>query len=316
MIMTKSSDTCNGRTEIPKTFVLMLSLITVIFSGCSAEQNKRVEKTTFWLSIGVCTSMKNSGKVKAAGYAYIEESVGRLLMPWEPEEKFEKKYTEFRKSALPVEACNSFIPGSLKSVGPDAAHDKILSYVETAFRRAQKIGVKMIVFGSGGSRGIPKGFDRAKAKAQFVELLKKMGPVAGKYDVIVCIEPLNRKECNFINSVGEGAQIAKLVDHPNIKLLADIYHMAREGEPPVEIVKAGSLLYHCHIAENEQRGYPGKNREDLTGYLGALKKIGYRGRISVECRWKKFDSEIPAALAYMNEQIEAVNKGKKKNISR
>ena len=316
MIMTKTFDTCNGRTGIPKTFVMMLSLITVIFSGCSAEQNKCVAKTTFSPAIGVCTSMKNSHKLKAAGYAYIEESVGGLLMPLEPEEKFEKKYAEFRKSALPVETCNSFIPGSLKSVGPKAAHDKILSYVETAFRRAKKIGVKIIVFGSGGSRGIPEGFDRAKAKAQFVDLLKKMGPVAGKYDVLVCIEPLNRGECNFINSVGEGARIVKLIDHPNIKLLADMYHMAREGEPAAEIVKAGALLYHCHIAENKERGYPGKNREDLTGYLAALKQIGYRGRISVECRWEKFDSETPVALAYMNKQIKAVNKGKKKNIPR
>ncbi len=178
--MTKSSDTCNARTEIPKTSVLMLSLITVIFSGCSAEQNKCVGKTTFSPPIGVCTSMKNSHKLKAAGFTYIEDAVGRLLMPLESEEKFEKKYAEFTKSALPVEACNGFIPGSLKSVGPDAAHDKILSYVETAFRRAKKIGVKMIAFGSSGSRGIPPGFDRAKAKAQFVELLRKMGPVAGK----------------------------------------------------------------------------------------------------------------------------------------
>lgn len=254
--------------------------------------------------------MKNSHKLKAAGYAYVEESVGGLLMPLRSEEKFEKKYAEFKKSALPVEACNSFIPGSLKSVGPDAAHDEILAYVEIAFRRAKKIGVKRIVFGSSGSRGIPKGFDRAKAKAQFVALLKKMGPIAAKYDVIVCVEPLNRKECNFINSVGEGADIARAVNHPNIKLLADIYHMAREGERPAEIVKAGALLYHCHIAENKDRGYPGRNREDLTGYLAALKRIGYPGRISVECRWKNFDSEMPLALAYMNEQIEAVNKCK------
>lgn len=299
-----------------KNFVIILSLFAVIFSGCSAEQNKGFEKTTFSPRIGVCASMKNSHKVKAAGYAYIEEAVGRLLMPGESEEKFEKKYAEFRKSALPVEACNSFIPGSLKSVGPDAAHDKILAYVETAFRRAKKVGVKMIVFGSGGSRGIPKGFDRKKAEAQFVELLKKMGPIAGKHDVIVCIESLNRRECNFINSVGQGAEIVRLVDHPNIKLLADMYHMAREGERPAEIVKAGALLYHCHIAENKERGYPGKNREDLTAYLSALKKIGYSGRISVECRWKKFYSEMPVALAYMNQQIEAVNRGKKKNISR
>jgi sugar phosphate isomerase/epimerase len=307
MITTKNTKIINARSCFPKTFVLILSLFVIIFSGCSAEQNKSIENTAFSPRIGVCTQMKNSEKVKASGYAYIEESVGGLLMPQASEGKFEKKYAEFKKSGFPIEACNSFIPGSLKSVGPKAAHDEILSYVETAFRRAQKIGVKMIVFGSSGSRGIPKDFDRAKAKEQFVKLLKKMGPIAGKYDVIVCIEPLNRKECNFINSVGEGAEIAKLVDHPNIKLLADIYHMAREDEPPSAIVKAGALLYHCHIAENQGRWFPGKNRENLARYLVALKQIDYHGRISIECKWDKFEEELPVAFAYMNEQIEEVN---------
>jgi sugar phosphate isomerase/epimerase len=317
MVTIKCSNIFNARINITKVFILMLLFLAVIFSGCLEEQKGFSEKYDFSPSIGVCTSMENSHKLKAIGYTYIEESVGRLLMPQASEEKFEKKYAEFRKSALPVEACNSFIPGSLKSVGPDAVHDEVLAYAETAFRRAERIGVKRIVFGSGGSRGIPKGFDRTKAKEQFVELLKKMGPIAGKYDVIVCIEPLNSKECNFINSVGEGAQIAKLVNHPNIKLLADMYHMARENEPPSAIVKAGPLLYHCHIAENENRWFPGKNREDLTGYLAALKQIGYDGRISIECKWDKFEEELPVAFAYMNEQVEKVNQLLiNKNISR
>ena len=87
------------------------------------------------------------------GYAYVEEGVSRFLVPTKPENEFdeilEKAVTD---SPIPVRYCNSFIPGNLKSVGDEAVHQDVLAFAETAFRRAQRAGVKMIVFGSGGSR--------------------------------------------------------------------------------------------------------------------------------------------------------------------
>lgn len=280
-----------------------LAIIAVVFclvvSGCSQGE--------FSPKIGVCTDVGNADKVRGSGYDYVEEGVWRLLIPGEAEEKFLKKYQQFEASGFEVYACNSFIPGKLKSTGPDTKHDEIIAYVETAFRRAQMIGIKTIVFGSSGSRSIPKGFDRDKARGQFVELLKRMGPVAGKYGVVVSVEPLNRKETNFINSLGEGAEIVREVGHPNVRLLADLYHMAVEDESAEEIVKAGDLLYHCHIAEKVGRKAPGVNKYDFTPYFRALKEVGYKGRISVECSWDDFDKQLPMAIGYLREQIEAVN---------
>ena len=80
-----------------------------------------------------------------------------------------------------------------------------------------------------------------------------------------------------MNSVGEGADIVKAVNHPNIKLLVDIYHMLREGESPEEIIKAGKHIYHCHIAEKDKRTPPGAAGDDFKPYLRALKKINYSG---------------------------------------
>lgn len=286
----------------------VLLIITSAICSCHCtNRNMAVKDGTFSPLFGVCTALKNHDKLRANGYAYIEESVGGFLVPMESEEKFMEKFTRFKEANFDVYACNSFLPSSLKSVGPDPKHDEILAYAETAFRRANKAGIKIIVFGSSGSRKIPKGFDREEAKQQFVRLLKRMGPVAHRFNIVVCIEPLNRGECNFINSLAGGAQIVGLVGHSNIKLLADFYHMAREGEGPDEVIKAGRYLRHCHIAENKGRTPPGKARDDFTGYFEALKQINYRGRISVECRWKDFTGELPTAIAYMKEQIMAVN---------
>jgi sugar phosphate isomerase/epimerase len=262
---------------------------------------------TFLTEIGVCTSVSNANMLASHGYTYIEESVSRFLMPTQSEEEFNELLQQTQNAAIPVKACNSFIPGSLKSVGPDAVHSEILEFMETAFRRARKAGVEYIVFGSGGSRDIPEGFSRDEAYRQFIELCAKMAPVAAKYDVIVVLEPLNNKECNFINSVLEGGEIVEKVNHPNFRLLADIYHMLMDGEGPESIEKYGHLIYHTHIAEKEGRTAPGTHNEDFTSYFKALKSVNFNGKMSIECSWEDLEKQAPTAVAAMNNQIATLN---------
>lgn len=253
--------------------------------------------------VGICTQYSNGESMKKYGYTYIEENVGRFLVPDKNEEEFENIQKNAAGFPLPIKACNSFIPKELKSVGPEAVHDEILKYAETSFRRAQKAGIEIIVFGSGGSRTIPDGFSREKARQQFVELGKKMASIAAKYKVTVVLEPLNSNECNFINSVSEGGEIVEEISHPNFRLLADIYHMKVEGESPESIIKYGHLIHHIHIAEKEDRAVPGTYNEDFRPYFNALKKINYQGKISIEARWTDFDAQIPLAIKTITDQF-------------
>jgi sugar phosphate isomerase/epimerase len=264
------------------------------------------EASKFLSRIGVCTGISNNGIIAVAGYSYIEEGTRSFLVPAEDEAAFQAKMALLKESKLPVEACNNFIAGNLKSVGPNAVHDEILKFVEIAFRRAQTAGVKTIVFGSGGSRAIPEGFSKDEARAQFISLCKRMAPIAGKYNVVISLEPLNKGECNFINSVAEGGEIVKEVKHKNFLLLADLYHMLREQESPEVIIKNGDLLYHTHIAENKDRAAPGVNKEDFTPYFKALKKIRYKGRMSIECNWKNLGEQAAPALQEMKRQLNLI----------
>ena len=269
--------------------------------GCTALLSSKRDMDTPppW---GICTGIKNAESMKAAGYSYVEENARRFLSPAEPAEAFEKNLTKAEDAPLQIYSYNGFIPGNLKSTGPKTNHDEILEYAETAFRRAEKLGSKIIVFGSGGSRGLPDGFSYDKGTEQFTELLKHMGPIAAQYGITVVIEPLNSKECNFINTVKEATDIAKAVDHPHIAVLADIYHMAVDGEGPESIHYAGKLLKHCHLAERKDRKMPGTNNYDFTPYFKALKAIEYQGRLSLEGRWDDFDKQLPQVIAYLNDQ--------------
>jgi len=177
---------------------LSLSVITFLFLSLNLQAQLT---PNFSPKLGVCTSIKNHEIVAEAGFDYIEEGVRRFLIPTKSEEEFEKNLAILKESTIPIIACNGFLPGSLKSTGSDIHHEEILMFAETAFRRAEIAGIKIIVFGSSGSREIPEGFDRYIAHEQFVNLLSRMGPIAEKHNVTVVIEPLRLGECNFINRV-------------------------------------------------------------------------------------------------------------------
>jgi sugar phosphate isomerase/epimerase len=268
--------------------------------GIALEAGKFLER------IGISTNISNNGILTAAGYSFVEENARGFLVPAEADSVFEQKLSLLKESKLPLEACNSFLPGNLKCVGPAPVHEEILKFGETTFRRARMAGIKTIVFGSGGARAIPEGFSREEARQQFISLCKQLAPIAKKYDVIISLEPLNTKECNFINSVAEGGEIVQEVNHDNFRLLADIYHMLMENESPSNIIKYGHLLYHTHIAEKTGRSAPGVNNEDFTQYFKALKEVKYEGRMAIECTWKNLEEQASGALLFMRRQIAEV----------
>ncbi len=278
-------------------FKTMVVLLFATLISCSAQ------KDSLFSEIGVCTDITNADTLKSFGYSYIEESVGRFLVPQKSNEEFDEILQNASKSALKVKACNSFIPGNMKCVGPDAVPSQILKFADIAFNRAQKAGVEFIVFGSGASRQIPEGFSHDKARLQFISLCDSMALIANNYNVVVLLEPLNKKECNFINSVAEGGEIVKEINHPNIRLLADIYHMLVENEPPDNIIKYEYLIKHVHIAEKQDRAAPGTNNEDFRPYFNALQKAGYTGKLSVECKWNDLGQQAGTTIESIKSQL-------------
>jgi sugar phosphate isomerase/epimerase len=278
-----------------KTGSLLIKLF--ILFACTACVSETYEPT-----YAVCGNVKDFHKISAAGYDYIESNVGYLI-PDKSDTEFQTRLDEIKKAKAKIISCTNFIPGSLKIVGHETKHEAALVWAEMALRRAQMINIPYIVFGSGGARKVPDGFDRQKATQQFVDFCKKLAPLAKKYKVTIVVEPLNTSETNMINSLKDGAEIVEAVGHPNIRLLCDIYHMMRENEPASEIVKYGNYIKHCHIAEKEGRKSPGVNGEDFKPYFRALKQIKYKGCLSIECSWGDFDKELQPALLYMEQQF-------------
>lgn len=238
------------------------------------------------MQYGLCCGLDLVPTAIDAGFDYFELTVPGLLMPLAEEKAFEEMLVKVRAAKLPCPVVNCFVPGDIKITGPAADPARLEQYVLTACRRAKLAGVDRIVFGSGGARNIPDGFDRTAAWEQLVAFCAMTGPIAQEAGVTIAIEPLCRPECNVVNSVTEGARLAREVNHPAIKLLVDCFHWGREKESPDAIVAAGDLLVHTHLATVASRILPGEEEQDFAAFFGSLKKAKYDGRVSVEAQVK------------------------------
>lgn len=285
-------------------FDLKLSLFPFLcFLFLFSRSTNGQEKVDYVPALACQTSLENAAKVKDAGGTYIGLSVAGWLDPDGPDEEFKSKLEKLQQAALPVEICNSFIRRKdLHANGPEANHDEILIYVEKAFQRAQQAGVKMINFGSSGARRLPEGFSNEEGMEQFVSLLKKIAPLAQKYDVTVGVEQLQSRECNFITRLAEVERVVRETNHPNIKAVADFYHMAAEGDTPEDLARITDILMHVEIAELEGRTMPGVNGQDFRPFLKVLKEAGYKGALSIEGRFKV--EELHKGFAELKKQWE------------
>jgi sugar phosphate isomerase/epimerase len=268
--------------------------------ACAAGEKADAE-TPRW---GLCQGLVMAGKVKEAGFDFIEGGVGSLLVPASPDAEFEAILAQIRKSPLPVRSCNGFIPAELRLTGPATKTEQAVEYARTALQRAGRAGISFIVLGSGKARAIPEGFDPKKAREQFVTFCRRIGAIATANRVTIVLEPLNKKETNFFNTVAEGVELVNEISEPSVQLLADLYHMLQENESPDSIRKAGTRLRHCHLAEKARRTPPGVENTDFGPFFRALKDIHYAGGISIEAGpWAKDPfPEMQRARAALTDQ--------------
>lgn len=257
------------------------------------------------MRFGICAPYHEVAPLQIEGLDYLEENVQRFLVPERSQEEFETLWREAQRLPMPIEAANSFIPASLPLIATvtqtvDTA--RLERYVQTALRRAEQVGIRVIVFGSGAARACPEGYNRRQAHQQLAEHLAHWGDLAGQHGVQIVLEPLRTQETNTLNTVAESGELVASIKQPAIKLLADTYHMALNGEAPEDIALWPGLLTHVHVAEERERAAPGRFHEDFHPYFSALQQAGYDQRISIECHWLNLASEAGAGIAILKQQ--------------
>lgn len=117
----------------------------------------------------------------------------------------------------------------------------------------------------------------------FLQLFGEISSITDNSDGAVLLEPINRYEAPFLNSVDDCLDVVKQLGRRSAGLLLDFFHMAiEESDMTASIRRAGKWVRHVHLADNN-RLLPGLGSIDWKGCFDALKDIRYDGFLSLEC---------------------------------
>ena len=233
------------------------------------------------MRFGICTSIDNLASAEEAEYDFAELSMGEML-PLTPETAFAPVRQKLRSSSIPIEACNCFLPATLKVVGPACDLLAVNAYMEIALHRAADVGASIVVFGSAGARQAPDGFPPEIARRQFTDAVRLSATHAAPHGITIVIEPLCAAVCNVMNSELEGAQLVEEIGHPQVRLLADSYHMHRQHEPFANLYIVAKHLAHIHFDSVSLPMPEGGYEYDAPAFFGMLARDGYQARLSLE----------------------------------
>jgi len=101
------------------------------------------------------------------------------------------------------------------------------------------------------------------------------------------VEALSPQEMpgSLISTPKQLSELLAAVHHPNLTVLLDLYHMARQGlHLPDVIHELAPHIGHVQFADCPGRGEPGSGTIDFATARRALREVGYLGWLSAEYR--------------------------------
>jgi 5-keto-L-gluconate epimerase len=142
--------------------------------------------------------------------------------------------------------------------------------------------------------------EAAKRRENHFACLEECCRSAADAGVSLLLEPLNRYECDWLNTAEEALSLIERIGAVNLKYLADTFHMnIEERDIAVSIRRARSALGYVHLVDSNRCG-PGQGHLPFREILNTLTDIGYDGYLSFECLPKPdVDRVLQDSLSYV-----------------
>lgn len=203
-----------------------------------------------------------------------------------------KRADEIKVSRLSEILAENHIEVSCISTGQVFADGGLMLTHEAADKRKLVIGIfKEFIdlaadFGKMVNIGRVRGFVGERplehVEELFVEVARELCDYARPKGVMLILEPVNRYEIDFINSVEEGVKLMKAVDRPNMKLMPDVFHMNIEDKSiGAELAKNIEFVHYIHFADSNRLA-PGQGHINFSLIFKELLEVAYDGWISAE----------------------------------
>jgi len=169
--------------------------------------------------------------------------------------------------------------------GTAAEQRTAMVYLSKLVDQAAELGARTVIGPLYSVVGRAEAYD-ARTKAvhwkTVVRHLRALADHAEARGVVLAIEPLNRFETDFLNTVEQGLALVREIESPAAGLLLDTFHMNIEEKDPADAIRrAGRHLAHFHACGTD-RGVPGDDQLDWKSIAVALRAVRYEGDVVIE----------------------------------
>jgi len=202
---------------------------------------------------------------------------------------------DFRRSwearGLQIVSLQSLLFGrsDLQLFGSPGVRAALADYLRRVIDFGAALGARALVFGSPKNR-LRGSLEVAEATTIAAEFFRALGEHASAQRVAFCIEA-NPPEygCDFVTTTAEAVALCAIVDHPGIRINADLGGMTLAGEDAEAAIGAAKkFVAHVHASE-PHLGELGAAANHAAA-ARALREIGYDGWVSVEMRAAAHDN--------------------------
>lgn len=194
-------------------------------------------------------------------------------------------------------AC-SVLPREANLISADAQmRARGVEFLKQCVERTAELGGRLICGPLYAGLGVMTGRRRTEDEWRWAaEGLRDAAARGRELGVTLCIEPLNRFETYFLNTLEDAARLVHDTRSPNVRIHFDTFHANIEERHPAESLRlVAKELGHVHLSEND-RGIPGTGHNDWRGVFLTLKEIGYDGWMTIES-FAQPEPELAAAAA-------------------
>ena len=233
-----------------------------------------------WVSPFSTDKTEQLAHAKEIGFDVYEIAVERPELIDE-----EKVLTEAQKAGIKVYVCGAY--GETRDISSDVPEyrDNGMAYGKRLIDMAAALGSPYVAGPMYAAVGRTRLADRDEKERQMrfaVENMKRLADYASGRGVKLAIEPLNRFETDFINTVEQGLYFLDRIGYDNVGFLLDTFHMnIEEKSIPDAIRSAMGKIFDFHACAND-RGTPGEDHFEWEEIREALKDAGYEGPIVIE----------------------------------